>query len=135
MIRGLEDAGRQAPFVGLDLCNSFLPGHDEGDRQQGAEHNQRYENDTGVAGRQPANEREPAAGRALSAARRRLPVGYTYEGMRTRLRVPVRTATARPPVSRTRPNAVAMPIPKSSHANDVDAGVEATGVDACSVLP
>src|SRR5918996_1254839 len=76
----------------------------------------------------------PPRGRALSAARRRLPVGYTYVGMRTRLRVPVRTATARPPVSRTRPNAAAMPIPKSSHANGVDAEVEATGVDACSVL-
>jgi integrase len=38
-----EDAGRQAPFVGLDLCNSFLREHDEGDRQRGAEHNQRYE--------------------------------------------------------------------------------------------
>jgi hypothetical protein len=55
--------------------------------------------------------------------------------MLTRLRVPVRTATARPPVSRTRPSAAAMPIPKASHANDVDADVEATGVDACSVLP
>lgn len=77
----------------------------------------------------------PPRGRALSAARRRLSVGYTYEGMLTRLRVPVRTATARPPVSRTRPNAAAMPIPKSSHANDVDAEAEATGVDACSVLP
>src|SRR4051794_13070679 len=55
--------------------------------------------------------------------------------MLTRLRAPVRTARARPPVSRTRPNAAAMPIPKASHANDVDAEVEATGVDACSVLP
>jgi hypothetical protein len=36
-------AGRQAPLVGLDLCNS-LREHDEGDRQRGAEHNQRYEN-------------------------------------------------------------------------------------------
>jgi hypothetical protein len=63
------------------------------------------------------------------------PWAHTYEGMRTRLRVPVRTATARPPMSRTRPNAAAMPIPKSSHANDVDAEVEATGVDACSVSP
>ena len=134
MIGGLEDAGRQAPFVGLDLCNSFLRDHDEGDRQRGAEHNQRYENVTGVAGRQPANEREPAAG-AGSQQRGGFRWGYTYEGMRTCLRVPVRTATARPPVSRTRPNAAAMPIPKSSHANDVDAEVEATGVDACSVLP